>query len=143
MTTNSTLQSYRKEYAMVTINKNSSRPYYEQIVIGIKEDILHGILEPGERVPSVREMAKQLLMNPNTVSKAYKVLESEQVLVTVQGKGTFVKKQENTPRDERRIQKLQQQFHILVIEAKHLQVTDEEIQQWLKQAKKDLGGLQA
>lgn len=128
---------------MVTINKNSSRPYYEQIVIGIKEDILHGILEPGERVPSVREMAKQLLMNPNTVSKAYKVLESEQVLVTVQGKGTFVKKQENTPRDERRIQKLQQQFHILVIEAKHLQVTDEEIQQWLKQAKKDLGGLQA
>lgn len=128
---------------MVTINKNSSRPYYEQIVIGIKEDILHGILEPGERVPSVREMAKQLLMNPNTVSKAYKVLESEQVLVTVQGKGTFVKKQENMPRDERRIQELQQQFHILVIEAKHLQVTDEEIQQWLKQAKKDLGGLQA
>lgn len=128
---------------MVTINKNSSRPYYEQLVIGIKEDILHGILEPGERVPSVREMAKQLLMNPNTVSKAYKVLESEQVLVTVQGKGTFVKKQENMPRDERRIQELQQQFHILVIEAKHLQVTDEEIQQWLKQAKKDLGGLQA
>ncbi|WP_207941757.1 GntR family transcriptional regulator [Enterococcus sp. DIV2402] len=128
---------------MVTINKNSSRPYYEQLVIGIKEDILHGILVPGERVPSVREMAKQLLMNPNTVSKAYKVLESEQVLVTVQGKGTFVKKQENMPRDEHRIQELQQQFHILVIEAKHLQVTDEEIQQWLKQAKKDLGGSQA
>lgn len=128
---------------MVTINKNSSRPYYEQLVIGIKEDILHGILIPGERVPSVREMAKQLLMNPNTVSKAYKVLESEQVLVTVQGKGTFVKKQENMPRDEHRIQALQQQFHILVIEAKHLQVTDEEIQQWLKQAKKDLGGSQA
>jgi GntR family transcriptional regulator len=128
---------------MVTINKNSSRPYYEQLVIGIKEDILHGILVPGERVPSVREMAKQLLMNPNTVSKAYKVLESEQVLVTVQGKGTFVKKQENMPRDEHRIQELQQQFHILIIEAKHLQVTDEEIQQWLKQAKKDLGGSQA
>jgi GntR family transcriptional regulator len=71
------------------------------------------------------------------------VLESEQVLVTVQGKGTFVKKQENMPRDEHRIQELQQQFHILIIEAKHLQVTDEEIQQWLKQAKKDLGGSQA
>ncbi len=125
---------------MVTINKNSNRPYYEQLVIGIKEDILHGILEPGEKVPSVREMAKQLLMNPNTVSKAYKVLESEQVLVTVKGKGTFVKKQENIPRDEERIQDLHQQFHILVIEAKHLQVTDEELQDWLKQAKKDLGG---
>jgi len=121
---------------MVTINKNSNRPYYEQLVIGIKEDILHGILEPGEKVPSVREMAKQLLMNPNTVGKAYKVLESEQVLVTVKGKGTFVKKQANIPRDEERIHDLHQQFHILVIEAKHLQVTDEELQEWLKQAKK-------
>ena len=62
---------------MVHIDKNSSRAYYEQLVLGIKEDILHGILQPGDKIPSVREMAKQLLMNPNTISKAYKVLETE------------------------------------------------------------------
>lgn len=125
---------------MVKIDKESSRPYYEQLVIGIKEDILQGILEPGDQIPSVREMAKILLMNPNTISKAYKVLESEQVLVTVKGKGTFVKQVESGPRDLRRIDELQQQFNELIIEAKHLQVTEQEIKQWLKEAEAKLGG---
>lgn len=43
---------------MVKIDKESHRPFYEQLVIGIKEDILQGILEPGDQIPSVREMAK-------------------------------------------------------------------------------------
>ncbi|MGX7195544.1 GntR family transcriptional regulator [Enterococcus olivae] len=127
---------------MVTINKTSSRPYYEQLVLSIKEDILHGLLEPGDRIPSVREMAKQLLMNPNTVSKAYKVLESEQVLVTVKGKGTFVKQLDEVPRDEIRIQKLKRQFKILLIEAKHLQVSEKEISTWLAEEQAELGGIQ-
>ncbi len=50
------------------------------------------------------EMAKQLLMNPNTISKAYQVLETEKVLVTSQRQGTFVRAIEETPRDEIRIQ---------------------------------------
>lgn len=128
---------------MVKIDKDSHRPFYEQLVIGIKEDILQGILEPGDQIPSVREMAKILLMNPNTISKAYKVLESEQVLVTVKGKGTFVKQVESRPRDLRRIEELQQQFNELVIEAKHLQVTETEIKQWLKEAEAKLGGSEA
>ena len=128
---------------MVKIDKDSHRPFYEQLVIGIKEDILQGILEPGDQIPSVREMAKILLMNPNTISKAYKVLESEQVLVTVKGKGTFVKQVESRPRDLRRIKELQQQFNELVIEAKHLQVNETEIKQWLKEAEAKLGGNEA
>ena len=128
---------------MVKIDKDSHRPFYEQLVIGIKEDILQGILEPGDQIPSVREMAKILLMNPNTISKAYKVQESEQVLVTVKGKGTFVKQVESRPRDLRRIEELQQQFNELVIEAKHLQVNETEIKQWLKEAEAKLGGNEA
>lgn len=128
---------------MVKIDKKSHRPFYEQLVIGIKEDILQGILEPGDQIPSVREMAKILLINPNTISKAYKVLESEQVLVTVKGKGTFVKQVESRPRDLRRIEELQQQFNELVIEAKHLQVNETEIKQWLKEAEAKLGGNEA
>ena len=128
---------------MVKIDKDSHRPFYEQLVIGIKENILQGILEPGDQIPSVREMAKILLMNPNTISKAYKVLESEQVLVTVKGKGTFVKQVESRPRDLRRIEELQQQFNELVIEAKHLQVNETEIKQWLKEAEAKLGGNEA
>ncbi|KAF1303283.1 GntR family transcriptional regulator [Enterococcus saccharolyticus] len=127
---------------MVTINKQTNRPFYEQLVIGIKEEILQGILQPGDRIPSVREMAKDLLMNPNTVSKAYKILEAEQVLVTVKGKGTFVN-QGHTTRDEKRIHQLKQQFNVLFIEAKHLQVTNDEIHTWLKEATQELGGDQS
>ncbi|MBO0454502.1 MULTISPECIES: GntR family transcriptional regulator [Enterococcus] len=125
---------------MVRIDKNSSRAYYEQLVLGIKEDILHGILQPGDKIPSVREMAKQLLMNPNTISKAYKVLEAEKVLVTVKGKGTFVRAIEELPRDEIRVQELKNTLNELVIEAHHLQVTQEELLQWIQEAEKKLGG---
>lgn len=125
---------------MVTINKGSSKPYYEQLVLSVKEDILHGILKPGDRIPSVREMAKQLLMNPNTVSKAYKVLETEQVLVTVKGKGTFVKELGNTPRDEIRIQQLKEQVKEIVIEAHHLHLEKNELIGWIEQTEAELGG---
>ncbi|MGM0167134.1 GntR family transcriptional regulator [Enterococcus sp. AZ135] len=125
---------------MVRIDKNSSRAYYEQLVLSIKEDILQGILQPGDKIPSVREMAKQLLMNPNTISKAYKVLETEKVLVTVKGKGTFVRAIEEIPRDEIRVQELKNTLNELVIEARHLQVTQEELLQWIQEAEKKLGG---
>ena len=46
---------------MVMINKTSSKPYYEQLILSIKEDILHGVLRPGDQIPSVREMAKTLV----------------------------------------------------------------------------------
>ncbi len=125
---------------MIHIDKNSSRAYYEQLVLGIKEDILHGILQPGDKIPSVREMAKQLLMNPNTISKAYKVLETEKVLVRVKGKGTFVRGIEETPRDEIRVQELKDTLNELVIEARHLQITQEELLTWIEEAEKNLGG---
>ncbi|GCF92164.1 GntR family transcriptional regulator [Enterococcus florum] len=125
---------------MVTINKTSSKAYYEQLVLGIKEDIFHGLLQPGDQIPSVREMAKQLLMNPNTVSKAYKVLESENVLVTVKGKGTFVRAIDDAPRDEMRIRKLKEQLSDLVIEANHLKVDRNELIAWIKEHEASLGG---
>lgn len=117
---------------MFNIDKNSSKPYYEQLILNIKHQVVTGLLQPGDRLPSVRELAKDLLMNPNTISKAYKVLETENVLITVKGKGTFVKSQENIPRDEMRISQLKQHFQELVIEALQLQVSEAELISWLK-----------
>ena len=82
-------------------------------------------------------MAKQLLMNPNTISKAYKVLETEKVLVTVKGKGTFVRAIEETPRDEIRIQELKEHLNELVIEARHLQISQSELIAWIYEAEKN------
>ncbi|BBM21408.1 acetoin transport repressor, GntR family [Lactiplantibacillus plantarum] len=69
------------------IDHGSRQPYYAQLVTGIEQDIAHGVLQPGEQLPSVREMARQHLLNPNTVSKAYKQLEAQQIIQTVPGKG--------------------------------------------------------
>ncbi|AYJ45159.1 transcriptional regulator, GntR family [Enterococcus casseliflavus 14-MB-W-14] len=125
---------------VVRINKASSKPYYEQLVLSIKEDILNGVLTAGDQVPSVREMAKHLLMNPNTVSKAYKVLENEQVLVTIKGKGTFVKVTEDLPRDEIRILQVKERLKELVIEARHLQISMRELSDWMNGFEQELGG---
>ena len=125
---------------LVRIDKTTNKPYYEQIVLGIKEDILHGILQTGDQLPSVRELASQLLMNPNTISKAYKMLEAQDVIVTVRGKGTFVKAIEPAYRDKRQISKIQQQVSDLVIEARYLNVPLDEIQHWVSQTFINLGG---
>lgn len=115
------------------INKTSSKPFYEQLISGIKEDIFKGILQTDDKVPSVREMAKIHEMNPNTVSKAYKVLESQDVLVTVKGRGTYVKAINESIRDERQIQKVRTILLDTIKEVTYLGVQENEIHDWIKQ----------
>ncbi|WP_314066166.1 GntR family transcriptional regulator [uncultured Vagococcus sp.] len=124
---------------MIIIDKSSMRPYYEQIILGIKEDILHGIYLPGEKIPSVREMASLLLMNPNTVSKAYKALEEQEVIITVRGKGTFVNKVNSQP-DQRQLKQLKQNMSELVIEALYLNLSEADIKAWVTEAAQSIGG---
>lgn len=124
---------------MVNIDKQSRRPYYEQIVLGIKEDVLQGIYLPGEKLPSVRDMARLLLMNPNTISKAYKALEEQEVIVTIRGKGTFVNDSPPQP-DRRHIEQLKQNMTELVIEALYLNASETEIKQWVSEAAQSIGG---
>ena len=66
------------------------RPIYTQITDGFKDQITAGILHTGDRLPSVRELASQLAINPNTIQRAYRMLETEGWIVTVPGKGCFV-----------------------------------------------------
>ena len=73
---------------MIQINYRDSRPIYEQIKDGIRKLIVQGIMESNEKLPSVRELATSLTINPNTIQKAYKELENEGY--TVKGKGCFV-----------------------------------------------------
>lgn len=125
---------------MLSIDKTSSKPYYEQLVLSVKESVIQGVLQPGDQLPSVREAAKQLLMNPNTVSKAYKQLETEQVIVTIKGKGTFIKQTQDLPKDTYKIQLLKEQLYQLIIEARHLKITNEELFTWINEISSELGG---
>ena len=75
---------------MVHLDYRDARPIYTQIADGIREQILSSALHPGDRLPSVRELASSLTINPNTIQRAYRQLEAEGWIATVPGKGCFV-----------------------------------------------------
>ena len=75
---------------MFTLDYRDARPIYTQICDGIREQILTGILQEGDRLPSVRELATQLTINPNTIQRSYRQLEEEGWIASVPGKGSFV-----------------------------------------------------
>ena len=70
---------------------NNNRPIYEQIKEKFIELIINNALREGDKLPSVRELASMLTVNPNTISKAYSRLEDEGMIETLKGKGTFVR----------------------------------------------------
>ena len=70
---------------------NNNRPIYEQIKDKFIELIINNALREGDKLPSVRELASMLTVNPNTISKAYSKLEDDGMIETLKGKGTFVK----------------------------------------------------
>jgi GntR family transcriptional regulator len=75
---------------LVELNTNDERPIYTQIVDRITFAIAGGVLRPGDLVPSVRELSKQLVINPNTVARAYRDLQSDGLLESVRGMGLEV-----------------------------------------------------
>ena len=85
---------------MVNLDYRDGRPIYVQIMDGLKEQISAGVRRPGDRLPSVRELASQLTINPNTIQRAYRQLEMEGWIVTMQGKGCFVCKMPGISRKE-------------------------------------------
>ena len=75
---------------LIQINYRDPRPIYEQVKDGFRKLILSGVLLPDERMPSVRELATGLAINPNTIQRAYRELEQEGYICSVPGKGSFV-----------------------------------------------------
>ena len=75
---------------MIHLDYRDARPIYSQITDSVREQILAGVLRPGDKLPSVRELAATLTINPNTIARAYRDLEQQGWIATVAGKGCFV-----------------------------------------------------
>ena len=116
------------------VNDNSSLPYYEQLVLRVKQQIVRGILQPGDRLPSVRDMARQEQLNPNTVSKAYKQLEAQQVIMTVPGKGTYVRESVAPADNGAQVIASKRRLMSLLTEIRYLGVPANEVIGWIKTA---------
>jgi len=77
--------------AVLTVDTRSGVPIYLQIIEQIKRSVALGVLAPGEQLPTVKQMALDLTINPNTVARAYQELERDEVIETARGRGSFVR----------------------------------------------------
>lgn len=118
---------------MFRIRAESGEPIYEQIVRQVKHAITTGALKTGEQLPTVRELASQLVINPNTVARAYRELERAGLLESTTGRGTFVKfSPPRLVREERR-RRLQPFLDQLMAEASVLNFSIEELKEQLEE----------
>ncbi|MEF9952558.1 MAG: GntR family transcriptional regulator [Clostridium sp.] len=125
---------------MIKIDPRSSMPIYEQIVSGIKEAIVKGTFDKGDKIPSIREMAGILSTNPNTVSKAYGELERQGVIETLRGRGTFICENYKPKLEEERMNSLKSALKGVVLEAKYLNLTDDKLCEIIKELYSSLDG---
>lgn len=109
----------------ISINYRDSRPIYEQVRDGLRRLIVSGTLPLGEKLPSVRELSTQLTINPNTIQRAYRELETEGYICSVAGRGSYVCAQ--IPDDPARQDTLLQQFDAAVQELLYLGMRSEEL----------------
>lgn len=110
---------------MIIIDYKDSRPIYEQVAAKFKELILKGGLQADSQMPSVRGLAMELAINPNTIQKAYAQLERDGYIYTVKGRGNFVADTESLL--ECKKEELKSRIIELIHEANEMGITKEEI----------------
>ena len=116
----------------IKIDNASTRPIYRQIIDQIKRDIALGHLKPAEKLPTVRQLAAQLVLNPNTISRAYRQLEQDGIIVTRPGAGAFVAKLSSNLSRSVRKKLLCEQLERLVVEAVHMQIDARTLGEWFE-----------
>lgn len=103
---------------MIQLNYRDTRPFYQQIKDNVRQLVVSGALKKDEKLPSVRDMAASLAINPNTIQRAYRELESEGYIYTLSGKGTFVAEVDHS--NQFRQQELLPQFDKIMSELLYL-----------------------
>lgn len=109
----------------INLNYRDPRPIYVQVKESLRQLIARGVLTPESKLPSVREIAGSLAINPNTIQRAYRELESEGFIYSVPGKGSFVS--ERPAVSEEALEKLWEQFDRTVRELRYLGVSGEDL----------------
>ena len=109
---------------MITLDYADRRPIYEQVIEKMKDLILLGVLETDSQLPSVRELAMDLSINPNTVQRAYAELERQGVIYCIKGRGNFVAG--ISALKDKHKEEMKSQLSELVKKAKKADITEEE-----------------
>ncbi len=116
---------------MFQLDLKSRKPLYEQIIDQYKYLIVNSVLKPDEKIPSVRELAQILTINPNTIQKAYKELENQGYIYSTKGIGSFVSAKEETIIDQKKVDIIAKQLEQKVWELHYLGVDTASIEEIL------------
>src|SRR6516164_1753714 len=111
----------------IHLNTGDGVPIYQQIVNQVKYLVAAGRLEPGQELPPIRVLAEQLLINPNTVARAYRELESAGVVEKRRTAGTYVSEAGSPLARRERLKILTERVDLLLVEARHLGIPLNEV----------------
>lgn len=103
---------------MIKIDPTSFIPLYEQVKAGLRREIALGALKPFQPLPSIRELAANLLINPNTVARAYGELERDRLITTRKGKGCFVSEDSRAAVEKEKVKRLDAVFEEAIEDAR-------------------------
>jgi GntR family transcriptional regulator len=110
------------------VNPRSDVPIYQQLVDGVKKAVARGILAPGDKLPSVRELAGRIAINPNTIAKAYQEMEREGIIETLRGRGSFIAEVQARSIDrEEKKRRMREMLEKVLVEAYYMQMEEEEV----------------
>lgn len=126
----------RNEFSL-RLDMSSGVPVYRQIIDAVLGGIAAGALTPGDQLPTVRQLAVDLSINPNTVVRAYRELEIRGILSTQQGTGTFITNKEVKPDDGERQRRIAQFVRELLARAGAEGITIDDLQQFLEALKEE------
>ena len=116
---------------MIRLDYRDASPIYEQIKNGLKRLMVSGAMKKGDKLPSVRALATELAINPNTIQKAYTELENEGYIYSVPGRGSFASGEVKA--DEHRREELKQRIRALAAELRFMGVGNEELASLLEE----------
>lgn len=109
------------------VDPASPEPLFSQLVSGVKRSVATGRMKAGDKLPSVRELAAELTINPNTIAKAYQALEAEGVTVSRHGSGTFIADRRVTVRRSEQRRRVREELDALLSDAVHLGLSEDDV----------------
>jgi GntR family transcriptional regulator len=122
------------------IDVSNGVPVFEQVARQIKYAIAEGVFEPGQLIPSVRDMARELAINPNTVARAYRDLQSEEVIELVRGTGLAVSRGAKATCRDSRSKLIRERVRVALQEALNSQLSVDEVMKIVEAELKKLSG---
>ena len=120
----------------IKIDNASDRPVYQQIIDQVKRDIALGRLAKDEKLPTVRQLAGQLAINPNTIAKAYQQMEREGIITTKPGAGTFAANLDSELSESVKKKLISEDLERAAVDAFHMQIDNNTLLKWFNEAVK-------